>query len=433
MQNIPQNLPDFLIEYINKDVTQLALTQKFPLEWLQQLSARQKAIEKLPTWAKNPHIKYQKLALEQCSSEITASYKAFLLQNCIFPRNKANETNQNSEKMADLTGGFGVDTYFFAQYFDKVFHVEMQTELQSIVKENFEQLGIKNNKNIDFFEGKDTDFLDFFQKNYLKNSEKMLYCLYLDPHRREGNQKSNTGQKVFKLEDCQPNILGNLEEYFKVSEIILVKVAPFLDILQGLKLLKYVFQCYIVSVDKELKEILYFLKKPNKENTENNGFLPENVPIFVVDLDKNELLKENFVFQFTISEENQTKIPNFSLPKKYLYEPHACMMKAGAFKAFAERYNLEKLHQNTHLYTSDFLLLGIPAKVFEVIETLPYQKKAVQDFLQGEKVEITVRNLKENPQEVQKKLGIVKTGGKKQLFACTNLHNKPQILVCERV
>ncbi len=459
----PQSLSQFLTENIDKDVAKLALTQKYPLEWLQQLSARQKAIEKLPTWAKNPHIRYQKLALEQCSSEITASYKAFLLRNCIFPRNNnvENQNNlQNFTEIADITGGFGVDTYFFAQYFSKVWHVEMQKDLQDMAKANFEELNPKKNtQNIAFFHGKDMDFLDFFksEKNIIINTENSketqlskLKAIYIDPHRRENTQdtdkkntqntqiieKIDTNKKVFRLEDCQPNILENLHKYFEVAEIIMVKVSPFLDILQGLKLLKYAFQCYILSVDNEVKEILYFLKRKKFENAENldiSSDFPENTPIFVVDLDKKTPLTETFNFQYSISQENQLENTVLSLPKQYLYEPFPALMKAGAFKTFAQRYQLEKLHQNTHLYTSDRFIFDLPAKVFEVLATLPYQKKAVLDFLQGEKAEISIRNFKDKIQDVQKKLGITKTGGNTQLFAFTNIDEKMQILATRRI
>src|SRR5690606_6406050 len=100
------------------------------LELMLQIESRSKTEKKLPSWFNTPNVLFPpKLNLEQTSSEITAKYKACLLKG---------------ETMADITGGFGVDCFYFANHFNKVFHFETNEELSAIAKHNFEIFGKKN-------------------------------------------------------------------------------------------------------------------------------------------------------------------------------------------------------------------------------------------------------------------------------------------------
>ena len=71
----------------------------------------------------------QNLNLEQTSSEITAKYKATLLKGNV---------------MADITGGFGVDSFYFSRHFTAVTHYEKDECLSAIAAHNFKQLKNSN-------------------------------------------------------------------------------------------------------------------------------------------------------------------------------------------------------------------------------------------------------------------------------------------------
>ena len=99
-------------------------------EILNQIAAKTKAEKKLPLWFSTKNIIYpSKISVEQTSSESTAIYKASLV---------------SGESLIDLSGGFGVDDYYFSKNFAEVVHCEMQEDLSEIVAHNFKVLGADN-------------------------------------------------------------------------------------------------------------------------------------------------------------------------------------------------------------------------------------------------------------------------------------------------
>jgi len=194
----------------------------------QQIEGKNKAKNKIPSWYKNPDIVYPKrISMEQCSSELTAKYKAKLFKG---------------KKMIDLTGGFGVDCYFMSKSFEECTYIEENKELQSIVELNFNTL----NTNIKSIRD---DGL-----KALKSNEKYYDLIYLDPDRRD---KSN--QKKIKLEDYNPNITDNIDLLLKKGKQILIKTSPLLDIKKVLTQIKKIKEVHILSINNECKEVLYII------------------------------------------------------------------------------------------------------------------------------------------------------------------------------
>ena len=100
------------------------------IQIINQIIAKQKAKEKLPTWFAAQNIIYpSKISVEQTSSEKTAAYKASLV---------------SGDSLIDLTGGFGVDDYYFSMTVKTITHCEINTELSNIVAHNFKELGRNN-------------------------------------------------------------------------------------------------------------------------------------------------------------------------------------------------------------------------------------------------------------------------------------------------
>lgn len=354
---------------------------------VQHIQARQKARYKLPTWYQHPEIRYPaNLSVEQSSSEKTAAYKAGLVQGTT---------------LIDLTGGFGIDSFFFSRRFQQVYYIERQAALAEIVQYNARVLGATN---IRFYQGEARNFLESFTGQ--------ADVIYLDPARR-----SQANKKVHLLEDCEPDILELLPLLLSKSKQVLLKTSPMLDIHLAMQQLGQVQQVYVVAVDNECKEVLYLL----------GAALPEHPPILAVNL-SGEDQEQTFTFD---QENEEAALVVYGEPQQFIYEPNAAILKAGGFKSLAQQFNLTKLHRNSHLYTSEVLVADFPGRAFRRLATCRYQTKELLRYLPDKKANITVRNFPETVAQIRAKTGL-KEGGHHYLFATTDLHQKPVILVCEK-
>lgn len=381
-------IQQYIREHTDDNVTKLAL-QKNPFQdvpftdVITQIAARQKAKEKLPTWFAAQDIIYpSKVSVEQTSSEIAAEYKSGIV---------------SGESLIDLTGGFGIDDYYFSKTMQRVTHCELNIELSAIAAHNFKTLGA------DTIECLPGDSLDV-----LMLTNRQWDWIYVDPSRR-----SDIKGKVFMLKDCLPNVPELLETYFKYTNNLLIKTAPLLDITAGLSELHSVAAIHIVALNNEVKELLWVLQK---------GFTG-NPAIFSIAITKEG--KE--VFQSTLGNEAGA---TFSLPEKYLYEPNSAIMKSGAFNAVSEHYKTAKLHKHSQLYTSDELI-AFPGRRFVIDTVIPYQKAEMKQFFEGKKMNVTVRNFPLPVTELQKKWKI-KDGGDTYAFFTTSMLNEKIVLLCSK-
>ena len=379
---------DFIQDNIHNDVAKLAF-QKNPFPAidfavvLNQIAAKSKSENKLPMWFNTKGIIYpSKISVEQTSSEETACYKSEIV---------------SGENLIDLTGGFGVDTYYFSKKIKSVVHCEMNTELSEIVKHNFEILKASN---IECFTG------DSYA--VLKKLDRKFDWIYIDPSRR-----SDLKGKVFMLKDCLPNVPELLDLYFSYSENILIKTAPILDISAGLSELKNVKTVHIIAVDNEVKELLWEIHKSY------NG----SISIKTINLSK-----QTEIFDFVLDENTN---PTFDLPKKYLYEPNSAIMKSGGFDTICNHYSVDKLHQHSHLYTSDEQI-PFSGRVFAIEKTLQYNKASMKEFLENKKFNITTRNFPETVEAIRKKWKI-RDGGNEYCFFTTDMNNDKIVLICTKI
>ena len=349
-----------------------------------QIESKKRAQNKLPIWFNTPFIYYpNKLNIEQTSSEVTANYKADLV---------------SGDSLIDLTGGFGVDSYYFSKQFKKVIHCEINAELLELTAYNFKELKALNIETIH------TDGI-----SYLQTQQSSYDWVFIDPSRR-----SNVKGKVFLLEDCLPNIPENLEILFKCSNNILIKASPMLDITKAIDELKFVKEVHVVAVQNEVKELLFVLEKN----------YTSKIKIKAVNHKKDAV--ELFESEF-----GKSSTSDYSLPQSYLFEPNSAILKAGLFNQVTHQLNLYKMHINSHLYTSDNLI-DFPGRRFQIMQTLPYNLKELKKILPGSKANITVRNFPETVKKIRKKSKI-KDGGDHYLFFTTDCHNKHVIIVCEKV
>ncbi|CAM3418126.1 class I SAM-dependent methyltransferase [Flavobacterium chungbukense] len=382
-------IQEFIIQNTGADLTKLALQKNpFPeVEWisiLNQIEARAKAKEKLPTWFAASDIIYpSKVSVEQTSSEKTAFYKASLI---------------SGDNLIDLTGGFGVDDYYFSKKFKSVIHCEINEELSPIVAHNFEQLKVEN---CTFFQG---DSIHLLEKE-----NKKFDWIYIDPSRR-----NDAKGKVFMLKDCLPNVPELLDFYFEKSDSILIKTAPLLDISAGLSELKNVKNIHIIALENEVKELLFEIHK---------NYSGE------ITLKTANILKDRTeVFEFILGEET---FPIYDLPQKYLYEPNAAIMKSGGFDEVSAFFKIDKLHKHSHLYTSDNLI-DFPGRKFEIQKVISYNKNEMKNEILNKQANITTRNFPETVENIRKKWKI-KNGGNLYCFFTTDVKDNKIVLICTKI
>ena len=358
----------YIQAHLHADVHRLAMA-KSPFENVSskelagQIAAKKKAVKKLPMWYNAAQIYYPALiSMEQCSSEVTAAYKTGLAIG---------------ETLADLTGGFGVDSIYFAKSGKQVTHYEINKELSEIAAHNAEVFGLKN---VDFIAG---DGMEDLQRE-----KSFLDTIYIDPARR-----SEVG-KVFMLKDCTPNVVENLDLLLERSNRIIIKTSPLLDITAGINELGNVAEVHIISTKNECKELLFILGKPPGSTVK------------IVSTTLNEGIKQ---FSFDKGEEILSEKHYAAVLLKYLYEPDAALLKSGAFDLIAQHYNLEKLDDQTQLYTSKNLNTEFPGRIFTVDEVISMTDLKKQKELVGsvivrsfpQKAEILIKKYKIKPDHNQ--------------------------------
>ena len=379
---------DFILEHEADDLGRLALARdrflpampEFDLA-LTTLEVRRKLRLKVPEWYAVPGLRYPlRLSGEQCSSSETARYKAQVA---------AGLAGTGRGRLADLTGGLGVDTWAFAQVFDRVLYNEMRPELAAAAQANFAALGLENVtvQCRELVPGGVASVLGDFRPT----------VLYLDPARR-----SSDGHKVFRLEDCQPAVLALLPELFAACPRVLLKLSPMADISLVCRQLGSVRAVHIVAAEGECKELLLVLER---------GYAGEPV---------------RYVYESGTVMEIPGPAPEsvaplccstMNLAGSLLFEPGKGLLKAAAFDLPCG-YGLEKLGRHTHLYVGASVpeaLLPF-GKCFEVLEAVPFSNRALKDLgRRYPQAEVTARNLPLTSDQLRARLGC-RSGGSVHLF-----------------
>ena len=383
------DIQDFITQNIGVSITKLALQKNpFPeVDWiavLNQIEAKSKAKAKLPTWFKTENIIYPgRISVEQTSSEKTAEYKTSLISGAT---------------LIDLTGGFGVDDYYFSKKFKKIAHCEINADLSEIVKHNFKQLNVAN-----------CEFYAEDSTNVLTHSTQKWDWMYIDPSRR-----NDAKGKVFMLKDCLPNVPDLLHFYFEKTDSILIKTAPLLDISAGLSELKFVKNIHIIALENEVKELLFEI------HNQYSGAI--SIKTANILKDKTE------TFEFVLGELNYA---SYHLPQQYLYEPNSAIMKSGGFDEVSSLFNINKLQKHSHLYTSD-ALIDFPGRRFEIEKVISYSKNEMKATLVNQQANVTTRNFPDTVESIRKKWKI-KNGGNTYCFFTTDKNDNKIVLICRKI
>ena len=379
----------FINNSLQANISKLALSKNpFPeIDWkeiINQIVSKNKSKSKLTTWFTTEGIYFPpSISIEQTSSEITAKYKTNLL---------------TGKSIIDLTGGFGVDCYYFSKKFEKVVHCEKNVELSEIVKHNYKKLKVDN---IECKAQNSTEVLT--------DSDTNFDWIYIDPSRR-----SDIKGKVFLLKDCLPNVPANLDLYFSKSKNILIKTAPILDITAGINELNHIKFIHIIAIDNEVKELLWILEKDYSGKIE----------ITSVNIQKEKTDSNSFVF-------GQNTPTTFDLPNMFLFEPNAPLLKSGCSDNLSKTLNVDKLHPHSHLFTN-LKLIDFPGRRFMIESVIPFKKEELKKHIEGKKMNITTRNFPLTVEEIRKKYKIAE-GGNVFTFFTTNINDEKIVLICNKI
>ncbi|MEM7680115.1 MAG: RsmD family RNA methyltransferase, partial [Pseudomonadota bacterium] len=346
-------IKDFIHSHTKSDVAALALKKPPHADWpypaiLDQIKALQKAAKKLPNWAKNPDIILPAPDLiEQASSQACANFKASLFKGKSF---------------ADLTAGAGIDTLAFAKNFNEGVCVDKSEITTEILQHNFETLSIKH---VAIHHQDAAKALQIMDKKDL---------IFIDPQRRDKNAKG-----FIKLENYAPNVLELLPALKNACDTLLIKASPMLDLWQAAKDLSVVDRVFVIEWQGECKELLFQCDMNKKTQL-------QDIAITCVSInDEGQPLHQ---FTFTKAEEDSAT-PELATPEPgdLIFEPGPTLMKGGAFKTLAARYDLKKLHPHTHLYIVPNAE-NISGRWFTLENILPVERKA----LPVKKANLAIRN-----------------------------------------
>lgn len=416
---------DFILAHEGDDLGALALArgryaaevEDFDLA-LTTLEVRRKLRSKVPEWYAVPSLRYPlRISGEQCSSAETARYKAAvavgtsrneeLAQNSLRENPRVMALREKGQKfvtrdsfcVADLTGGLGVDAWAFAQVASEVLYNEMQPELADAARQNFAALGLTNVQVScrELVPGNVSEVLGDFRPD----------VIFLDPARRSAD-----GRKVFRLEDCQPDVLQLLPELLAACPRLLLKLSPMADITLVCKQLGCVHDVHVVVADGECKELLLLL--------ERNCDGPYGVTVY----ENGSSLQVDQVqagsgpgpgdVMLALSGGEGTEDAGIT---PILFEPGKALLKAGAF-GLPCRYGLEKLGRHTHLYVGEAVPEALRpfGKCFRVLESAPLDKRSLKDIgTRYPRADVTARNIPLTSDQLRKKLSVA-DGGPVHIF-----------------
>lgn len=383
-------IQDFIAHHAKDDVSSLGLKKPPVSSWpypliLNQIKVRQKAAQKSPDLLSiQGYIFPAHDVYEQASSQACALYKASLV---------------HGQKFIDLTGGSGADAYAFARRFEAGAVVERDPEAAELLRHNSAVLKLP---------------LSVHQadaQDYLEGAECADF-IYIDPQRRDKNARG-----LFDFETCSPDILSLMPLLISKARQIMVKSSPVLDIHKAIVQLQYVREVHVVEWSGDCKEVLYILDFKEKIN-------PDEVLLKAVEINGcGEVLRS---LSYRNSEE-AVSANMLSPPARYVYEPSAAFMKLGGYRVLGQKFGFGKLHQNSHLYTSDQLTHDFVGQVYEVVQVM---SAGAREF-PCTHAEISVRNFPEKVDILRKRLKL-KDGGDHRIFATTVMDGTLKLILTKK-
>lgn len=388
----------FIHDHLTADVRTLALSAHpdgVDMQYaLTQISGWQAARVKIPLWAATDGIVYPKhLSLEQCTSQYIAQYKASFIESLL----------GSGFKLADITGGFGVDCFFLSRNASQVYYNEMSAELCDCARANFKALG---RPEIEINCGTAEDYIASLTPDSLD-------LIYLDPARR-----SDAGRKLVSISDCQPDTVALQDTMLSIAPNVMVKLSPMLDVSKALTELHNVSHVFIIGLEGECKEITLLMQRD----------VDAEPVITAVDI------KANGTPEIAVSSAKSTDTalplpiadPQQLQPGTYISEPSAPYMKSALFRTIAACTGTTLLHPDTHLLWSKEKPESFPGRTFQLVGIIPFDKRSLSALVKTQ-ANLSVRNFPESAPALQHRLKL-RDGGSRYLIATTLSDGKRVLL-----
>ena len=370
-----------------------------PMVVAQQVDAYNRLVSKVPTWAKQDGLQFPfPVAIQQCSSEPLARFRQKIIEG---------------ESLADLTGGLGVDCYFMGRNMRRVVYVDAHPDAVEAVRHNYSVLGVSN-----------TDFVNSTAEEYLKTCEEASVRfdnIFIDPSRR-----SSSGGRVFRLEDCSPDVTKIAPSMLRVADTVYIKLSPLLDISQVISQLPCVSDVYAIGHATECKDLLVVLKSGQDAHSE---------PIIHAQMlsDDGEPVSP---ISFCQSEEKSAvarladHLPSVG---EKIFVPSPAVMKAAPFSLLTNIYDLVMLGSGTHIYLGQNDIADFPGRRFVIVGVFDLSKSSVGELRKAyPTAAVAVRNFPMSADELRKKLKIGESS-QNFLFGVFAASGKPQLIVCHKL
>ena len=398
--NFGDDFFSFIASHESDDVARLRLkrhnTASFDMDFaITQIECRKRIRRKLPEiFADHRFIFPSVLATEQATCETIAKYHADIV-GCV-------------ESVLDMTAGMCIDDYYIAARAGKVVSVEMNETTAAVSRYNMSRL----RGNIEVIHGNSIDYISSLA------SARRFDAVFIDPARRAANQS-----RVYGLADCEPDVLSLLPAISAVAPVLYVKASPMLDVTQVLRDMPAVSDVWVVSLRNECKELLF------KVDFVHNAVADPMLHCVNITADNGSQREEMSLPYSAV----RAAVPRYaSAFGRYIYEPNASIMKAGAFAALASQYCVEKIAPHSHLFTAGSLHSDFPGRIFEVESVMPFKEKTVKAALKGvSRINVSVRNFKLSAQQLKSRLKLSE-GGDSYLFGTTTDNGDMVVVLCHK-
>ncbi|MDE7376873.1 MAG: class I SAM-dependent methyltransferase [Muribaculaceae bacterium] len=345
-----------------------------------QVECRQKFAKKLAeTLADHPHLIFPSvLAGEQSTSDALACLHAGLVTN-----SPSAEAACGLPSAIDLTAGLGIDASHLAGRF-RVTALELDPAKAEALRLNFgDILCVEQADCREFVSAYDGQPFD---------------VAFIDPARRTAD-----GGRAFALADCQPDVVAMLPALRHMARTLIVKVSPMLDITALASALPGTRRVIAYGTATECKELVAAVDLQVQDH-------PLTIEAVTVG---------RCSISFTPAEEREAKatIADSIEAGMRLYEPYPATMKAAPFNLLSERWDVLKLHPNTHLYVSTTPVDGFPGEEYVIEKVVPYESKHIKRLRREyPAIQVTCRNFDMAAEALRRQLA-VKDAGPLRLFA----------------
>lgn len=366
METLTEDIIKWIEEHKNCDTAKLRLGSKNKETdfAILQIECRKKASKKLSKTLQSPRFIFPtSLSAEQCTSDALAEFHATLINP--------------GDKLLDMTAGLGIDTLHFSKRASYVTSIEFNTDVADALKINCKNLNINN---ISVHSQDCRDFINKTNEHY--------NVIFIDPARR-----GNEGKRLYALSDCQPDIVQLIDVIRNKTDKLIIKASPMLDVAQIQKELSDITDIYAIGTRQECKELVIIIDFNTDSST----------PLYhCVTIDNDKFSDFTFKQDFEYS-----AMPKFGIPEasNYIYEPSPSVMKMQPVKFLSEKYDLYKLHPNTHLYFSDKHIPDFPGDCYIINNIYPFSSKIIKTLSKEHpSANIAVRNFILSADELRKRL-----------------------------